>query len=256
MENKPREFWIGSGRLMPHPRASTGTLIPSEYVIRKMGGVHITVDDNGTTMRWDMSSANWSSLYFAREWLPNMPAPYALKFFNAGWFTETLPAPDGLRDRIHALITRADMHLSDRVFTRTFVPQPKLLPPLLRASWEAGTADEDDSVECAVDVGTGTHRVERVGENSAMANVWGVSRESQPCRTGNHYDRVVSRAYFDVLRNGRPHYDHVFAAMPDPGGEVQWRSYQRLIYPAGNGLGRYRLIRVVSEECQVAIPLL
>jgi hypothetical protein len=250
------EFWIGGGRLMPHPRMSTGALVPPEQVIRKMGGVRVNVGPMGTVMRWDMASANWSSLFFAKDWLSTLPGPYTLEFFNSGWFHETHETAKGLRDRIDSLISRADLHLSSRVFTRTFIPQPAMLPGRLRESWEVGCASEDNSVECAVDIDTGRHRVERVGISSAMANIWGVSPESQPCQIGNTYDRVVSRAYFDVLRTGRPHYDHVFAAMPDPGGEVQWRSYQRLIYPGDRGASHFRRVRIVSEECRVAIPVL
>lgn len=250
------EFWIGGGRLMPHPRGFDGKQIPSDRVIRRMGGIQITVADAGTVMRWDTGSANWASLFFAKDWLPTLPAPYTLVFFKSGWFREHHETQVGLRDRIDALISRADMHLNFRVLTRSFIPQPTALPSRLRQTWENGMAGESDSVECAVDTDNGKHWVEAVGKDSAMAHIWGVSPESQPCRTGSHYDRVVSRAYFDVVKTGRPHYDHVFAAMPDPGGEVQWRSYQRLIFPLSTNGHHFRSVRILSEECPVAIPVL
>ena len=58
------------------------------------------------------------------------------------------------------------------------------------------------------------------------------------------------------VAGGKPHYDHVLAALVRPDGEVGWIGYQRIILPEGevqNGVGR---VKVISDLAPVDIKLL
>jgi hypothetical protein len=197
-------------------------------------------------------AANWSSLFFAREWLGTFLGPYTLRYFLEGWFTERYSDLEHARNRIEQLIAKSDVHLSQRVYTRSMEPAMRQLPEKLRLTLEAGCAADETSIDCHVDRSTGRVTVERIGSDSAIARVWGQSPRSYPCICGNTYDRIVSRAYHDVLKSGKPHYDHIIAAMKRPDGELAWIPYQRIVMPGG----RQCRVRVVTEAAPVAIAIL
>ena len=77
---------------------------------------------------------------------------------------------------------------------------------------------------------------------------------SYPCINGGAYDRTVSAAYGDVLRSGRPRYDHVYAAMKTPGESLMWIPYQRVIMPKHLAAGR-RAVSIVTEIAKVDIRI-
>jgi hypothetical protein len=247
------EFWIAKGELVPQPELEIDSQSSERAAMRRRSLVKVSSSKQGTSVSWTMFSANWSSLFFAKEWIGTFPGPYTLRYFLSGWFTERYTDPMQARDRIDQLIAKSDIHLSQCVFTRSFDPVSWQLPDKLRTTLEAGRAEDRHSIDCRVDPDSGRVTVERIGSDSAIAKVWGLSPVSYPCIRGNTYDRIVSRAYHDVLHQGRPHYDHIIAAMKRPDGEVAWIPYQRIIMPIN---AKTKSVRVVSEAAPVAIKIL
>ena len=123
---------------------------------------------------------------------------------------------------------------------------------LLRQVLRERQADETCSVDCIFDPASQRYRVARIGVQSTIARLWGMSPVSFPCQTGHAYDIAVSRAYPGVARSGEPHYDHVYAAMTSARGDVVWVPYQRVILPLNHGRGR-KAVRVVTELAKVEI---
>jgi hypothetical protein len=246
------DFWVAKGELVPQPDEETG--LPEQRRLAGGGNplVKISATAHGTSLTWVAFSANWSSLFFAKEWIGTFPGPYTLRYFLSGWFTERYSDPEQARNRIDQLIAKSDIHLSQRVYTRHMEPLTRQLPDKLRLTLEAGQAAEDSSIDCHVDRSTGRVTVERIGSDSAIARVWGQSPVSYPCIRGNTYDRIVSRAYHEVLQTGKPHYDHIIAAMKRPDGELAWIPYQRIVMPGGQRSS----VRVVTEAAPVAIAIL
>jgi hypothetical protein len=217
--------------------------------------VKVSIGEDGTTVKWLAAAANWSSLGFTKDWIGTLPGPYTLNYYISGWFTETHADVQAVRDRIDQLIAKSDVHLSSRVYVKEFDPIAHPPPDSLRQFLEAGEAPLDASIDCSIDDASGRVRVERIGSQSAIARLWGVSPVSAPCLSGTTYDSVVSRAYAHVLRTGRPHYDHICAAMMGPDGEVAWIPYQRIVMRHPASRSRHRLVSVVSEIRPVEIAV-
>jgi hypothetical protein len=249
------EFWIEKGVLVPRPefRAAPGM---SERALLDRGNlVKVTVDESGVWVKWHAFGANWASLYFAKEWIGTFRGPYTLQYYISGWFTETIADAAQARDRIDHLIGKSDLHLSSRIYMRPFDPKGRVLPENLRRALEAGQAPEETSIDCSIDDDTGRVKVERIGTNSAIARLWGMSPVTTPCLSGTSYDKAVSHAYADVLRTGRPHYDHIYAAMMGPDGDISWIPYQRLVTRHPASRGSQQLVSVVSEVTPVEIAV-
>ncbi len=81
-----------------------------------------------------------------------------------------------------------------------------------------------------------------------------MSPVSYACRSGNSYDEVISEAYTDVLRTGKPRYDHVLAAMRMPDNVVRWMPYQRIVVPTRMG-EKLMSVSVVAEIANVEIRI-
>ena len=111
---------------------------------------------------------------------------------------------------------------------------------------------DEAAIKGALDAALQTFRVERVGRHSTIAKLWGVNPVSYPCLSGHSYDRAVSRIYPEVSRSGEPHYDHIYAAMASPRGEVVWVPYQRVVLPLHRGRSG-RAVRIVTEVAKVDI---
>jgi hypothetical protein len=246
------DYWVAKGELVPQPEEQAGLLEQRQLARGGNPLVKISGTPQGTSVSWVSFSANWSSLFFAKEWIGTFPGPYTLRYFLSGWFTERYSDPERARNRMDQLIAKSDVHLSQRVYTRQLEPIMRQLPEKLRITLEAGQAADDSSIDCRIDQSSGRVTVERIGSDSAIARVWGQSPVSYPCIRGNTYDRIVSRAYHDVLQNGKPHYDHIIAAMKRPDGELAWIPYQRIIMPGGQS----SCVRVVTEAAPVAIAIL
>jgi hypothetical protein len=248
------EFWISKG-LVPKPVPADGRPLQERILLDRHNLVKVTSTDMGTTVKWHAFGANWASLFFAKEWIGTFPGPYTLIYYMSGWFSETLIDPIDARDRLDQLIAKSDLHLSSRVYTQSFDPKTRVLPDIIRRTLEAGQAPAEASIDCSFDAETGRVKVERIGANSAIARLWGLSPVSTPCLSGTSYDKVVSRAYADVLQTGRPHYDHIYAAMMGADGEVAWIPYQRIVMPLPKVRGRARQVSVVSEIMPVEIAV-
>ena len=219
------EFWIEKGCLVPKPELSASAKSGRTHP-NKSDHVSVTVDENGASIKWHAFGANWASLFFAKEWIGTFHGPYRLQYYISGWFTETLDDPLAARNRIDHLIAKSDLHLSSRIYVQPSIPKPHL-PDTIRRALETGQVPEESSVDCSIDDETGRVKVERIGANSAIAKLWGMSPVTSPCLSGTSYDKAVSLAYGEVLRTGRPHYDHIYAAMMGPDGDISWIPYQR-----------------------------
>jgi len=249
------EFWIANGLLVARPDGPGEAELPERVLLDRNNMVKVTVDDSGVTIKWHAAAANWASLHFVKAWIGARPGPFTLRYYLSGWFTETLNDAPAARDRIAMIMSKSDVHLSSRVYVKEFDPAAHQLPESLRTSFESGEAPADDSIDCSVDEASGRVKVERIGSHSPIAKLWGMSPVSTPCLSGTSYDTVVSRAYADVLRTGKPHYDHIYAAMMGPDGEVAWIPYQRLVMRHPASRSRRRLVSVVSEITPVEIAV-
>jgi hypothetical protein len=251
-----QEYWVKLGEIIERPVGEDGTILTDRTLFAQGDKLKISVNSKGTTIKWVMFGANWTSLYFAKEWIANFPGPFTLSFFNLGWFTEVYE--DGLlaSSRIDKLISKSDIRFSSRVYTRDFDPERFKLPRRLREMWSSGSVDTKSIVTCTVDTKREFTNVTYVGPESELAKVWGDAPITYPCQTGHSYDKIVSRAYYDVIRTARPHYDHVIAAMGDPKGQVQWYGYHRLIFPTYKVQGQLPKVNIVCEVAPVDIPLL
>jgi hypothetical protein len=249
------EFWISKGCLVPKPEPEDGKPLPERTLLDRYNLVKVTASPKGATIKWFAFGANWASLYFAKEWIGTFPGPYTLNYYMSGWFTEKYDDPLDARDRIDTLIAKSDLHLSSRIYTQSFDPDTCQLPDLIRRTYETGVAPPEASVDCSMDEETGRVKVERIGPQSAIAKLWGVSPVSTPCLAGTNYDKVTAKGYFEAVRTGQPYYDHIYAAMMGRDGEVSWIPYQRIVMPHARKRGRNRMVSVVSEVTQVAIAV-
>jgi hypothetical protein len=250
------EYWIKGGELCQPPTDASGLASVDRDLLFKHDYVKLECGHGGTHCKWVMFGANWLSLYFLKEFVTGMVGPFTLEFFNAGWFCETFETAPEARKRLDQLIIKSDIRFSTRTFTRSFEPQKDVMPKKLYDYWRAGVIEEESAVYCSVEESREQTQVEYIGENSALARVWGVSPVSYPCRIGHSYDRIVSKSYYDVVRTNRPHYDQVLAAMVRPDGVVQWLGYHRLILPHPTLFGRSPTVAVACEFAAVDIPLL
>jgi hypothetical protein len=218
--------------------------------------VKLVAGADGTTIHWVMFSANFASLIFLSEFIMTCVAPVTLRYFNAGWFEETIDSVIDARSRLEQLLSKADVRLTERTYVTDFDPKTFSLPPKLQQALDGDRTIEDTAITCAVDTNSHTITVESIGANSLLGKIWGLSPVSFPCQTGHSYDRVVSQSYFEAVSSGRPHYNHVLAAMVRPDGEVGWIGYQRVIIPDSSPVNGQPRVRVVSEMSPVGIRLL
>jgi hypothetical protein len=252
-----RELWIEGGLIVDRPLDEAGLPVSERLLLHSRNYVKIETTDAGTTVKWVMFAANWASVFFVREWLTTLPKPYTLKFFIAGWFEETLGTYLETRDRIDQLMAKSDVRFTERVFTREFnLNGASVVPPDFELAVNEGKIPEDKTVVCVIDTVNERTRVSHVGSDSALASVWGLSPVAYPCLSGHSYDKVVSRPYFEVLKTGRPHHDHVLAAMTHPDGEVRWFGYQRLILPGNQRINGHPTVSVLCHRGAVDIPVL
>jgi hypothetical protein len=249
------EFWISNGQIILRPDGPETAGISERALLDRRNLVKATADASSVTIKWHAAAANWSSLHFVKDWIGARAGPFTLHYYLSGWFTETLADAHEARDRIDTIMSKSDVHLSSRVYVKEFDPASYHLPDSLRACLEAGRAPAENSIDCSVEAASGRVKVERIGSHSPIAQLWGLSPVSTPCLSGTTYDTVVSRAYADVLRTGKPHYDHIYAAMMRPDGEIAWIPYQRLVMRHPESRRRRHLVSVVSEIMPVEIAV-
>jgi hypothetical protein len=243
--------WISNGRIVPAP-AEVASPAEERQLLQRQGFVKIVESEGGTTLRWSMFAANWSSLFFVAEWVHEAMGPFYLQYYSAGWFNERFEHAHAAADRIRHLIHKSDVHLSQTVYIRSAPETRRDVPALLSQVLRDNAADEECSIDCMYDPSSQRFRVARVGQHSTIAKLWGVNPVSYPCLTGHSYDQAVSRVYPQVTRSGEAHYDHIYAAMASANGDVVWVPYQRVVLPLNMGRNR-KAVRIVTELAKVDI---
>jgi len=248
------EYWIVNGKVEIDPFSDPANSNP-ESLMQRSGGVHVSTGHKGTVVRWAMFASNWASLYYVAETLRNMPGPYTFEFFLSGWFTQTVSDPSEAYLRLNDLIVKSDIHLRQKTFVKSMDPAlSSWVPDLLTDVYNERASRPDVTVDCVLDTETDRFLVDRVGENSGIAKLFGVQPDTFPCLSGHSYDHIVSSAYKQVLRTGEPHYDHVIASIP-MNKTARWFTYQRVILPHNFADGRQG-VSIVSEFGHVDINLL
>ncbi|MFN4141671.1 hypothetical protein [Aestuariivirga sp.] len=243
--------WVNDGRFQPELE-KPGAAADERALLQRQGYVKIVESDTGTTVRWSMFSANWASLFFVTEWIHGARGPFQLQYYSAGWFNERYEHSWEAADRIHHLIYKSDVHLSQTVYIQDAPENREDVPMLLQKALHDNAIDEDYSIDCMYDPSSQKFRVTRVGPQSTIAKLWGMNPVSYPCLTGHSYDQAVSRVYPEVSRTGEPHYDHIYAAMASANGDVVWVPYQRVVLPLKVGRNK-KAVRVVTELAKVDI---
>ena len=198
---------------------------------QRKGLVRLAISEQGTEIAWSMFASNWASLFFAMEWIRTAPEPYKLKYFIVGWAEERFEDAAQAAMRISDLISKSDVHLTTRTFVKDADPSGVRLPEVIQQTLMDGTAIPDISVDCILDDASGKFNVERIGAASTLAQMWGLSPVSYPCRSGHSFAQMVSQAYAKVLKTDEPHYDHIYAALESTDKEVFWLPYQRVVLP-------------------------
>jgi hypothetical protein len=252
---KEEELWVHEGRLIARTAEGHATA-NSDRILMQKNCVKIQLNHSSITIQWNMSSANWASLFFTVKWLANYNGPFKLIFFNAGWFEETYSTNEQARARIEMLIAKSDVHLSSKVFTRDFLGSVSPVAWELVQLLKQGGPDESKAVICRVDPDRERVEVENVGKASVLAGIWGEARMTYPCQTGHNYDKVVSKAYFRAVNENRPIYDQVMASMVKPDGKIHWIGYQRVIFPIFNKTTNSRMVAVNCALAPVDIPVI
>lgn len=249
-----RISWILNGELT-HVLPETASMPVSEQeILARKGAVKVIESDDGVEFKWVMFSANWASMYYLIETLHLYSGPITFRYFLSGWFSETLNTSEDALARANQLIAKSDVHVSQHTFVKQIDPLKTKVPHLLRDVLSDMTAIPELSVECVFDDDSEKFFVQRVGSQSTIAKVYGMSPVSVPCLTGNTYDDMVSAAYPDVLKNDEPYYDHVLAAMNFPDKSVVWVPYQRVILPHKFPDGR-KGVSVTTEMTGVSIKV-
>jgi hypothetical protein len=252
---EPEVSWIYRGQpLAPHEAFAHDTTREFELLDRQ-GFVKIKSSPRATQIEWSVFAPNWASLYFTMEWLHTFPGPYTLRYYLSGWFEEKYNDVNAARNRIDIIIGKSDIHLTRHTFVTEADPQRANIPDLLKTALDDGAVNPKFGVDCILDETSGKFSVERVGQKSEIARLWGMNPVSFPCLTGHSYDQVVSAAYRKVVMTDRPHYDHIIAAMSAPDATVFWCPYQRVILPhrfEGNRKG----VVVVSKVGPVDIKVI
>ena len=108
--------WVLDGRIVPAPPEAEGASpIQERDLLQRFGFVKLVESEEGTAIRWSMFSRNWASLFFAAEWLQGAFGPYQLQYYSVGWFNERHDQPWMAADRLHHLLHKSDVHLSQTV---------------------------------------------------------------------------------------------------------------------------------------------
>lgn len=247
-------YWVVNGRVDDDPFRNSGLDSP-ELLMQRAGGVFVASSRNGTTIRWAMFASNWASLYYVGELLPTLPSPYTFEFFLSGWFTQTIEDPYLASGRLQELVVKSDVHLRQKTYVRevdhsTFGKVGKLVGQALFDR----SVNPDFCVDCVFDKSSGRFFVERIGKESSLAKLYGMSPTSYPALTGHSYDTIVSQAYRRAMTSEQSVYDHVMAVFPVGSQTNKWMGYQRLIMPHSFPDGRQG-VAVVTEFGDVDIKL-
>jgi hypothetical protein len=249
-----QRYWIVEGRRLPDsPEQSLLDNVEAER-FNHDGAVRVTTDSVGTEIKWSVFSPCFASLFYAIQLLPTAKAPIVLRFYLSGWFEETCRTAEQAINRIEQVIAKSELHLTKRTFVEQFNPKLANMPLVLQKAWQEHRVSPETSIDCVYERSSQKFHVDRVGAHSTIAKYYGMSPVSYACRSGNSYDEVISEAYTDVLRTGKPRYDHVLAAMRMPDNVVRWMPYQRIVVPTRMDEKLMR-VSVVAEIANVEIRI-
>jgi hypothetical protein len=250
-----QRFWIAGGKKLPDSSIENVLDDVEAERFNHDGAVRVTTGPLGTEIKWSVFSPCFGSLYYAIEWLPLANLPIVLRFYLSGWFEETCFTADHAINRIEQILAKSELHLTRRTFVEEFDPNGKTLSPMLQKIWHEHTISPENSVDCVYEEQSRKFRVDRIGAQSTIAKLYGMSPVSYACKSGNSYDEVVSEAYTHVLRSGKPRYDHVLAALRMPDNVVRWVPYQRIVVPRPNR-DKAMSVSVVAEIAKIDINLI
>jgi hypothetical protein len=219
------------------------------------GCVRVTTGNLGTEVKWHVNTPCMASLFRVLSVLPSIKPPYILRFFASGWFEEIFERLDDAVHRIETIIARGDRYIASRVFVQETETSTPILPDVLKAALTSQSILDEYSVDCRIDDGTNTVRVERVGPMSAIGRVWGTITTSHPCQTVGAYGETVNATYVEVLKSGKPRYDQVLASLRLPDNALHWVPYHRIVFPKSRLRGQLG-VAVLSQISRVDINVL
>jgi hypothetical protein len=248
-----RRYWVHSGNI----EASLGGVSPKmedEVRFLKTGSVRLTTGDLGTEVKWDVNSPCFSSLFRTMQWLATVKAPYILRFFAIGWFEELYQTTDAAIQRIEQVLARGDRYFTSRVFIEQRSPEEANMSEVLQQAIKGRGPPNEFAVDCLFDPETHHFKVERIGPQSAIGRVWGTFPTSYPCQVEGSFGDPVNASYEDVLRTGKPRYDHVLAALRLPDNALHWVPYQRVVVP--RSIGGRSGVAVFAQIAKVDIQVL
>jgi hypothetical protein len=249
-----QRYWVHHGTMEPLSGLNTHTAEQEENFLQS-GSVRLTTGELGTEVKWVVNSPCVTSLFKAIQWLPSVRPPFILRFFAVGWFEEVYRDPTAAVKRIEQVLARGDRYFTSRVFIKESAEECGTLPSVLAEALRGQNISEDYSVDCSFDQNSNMFRVERVGSKSAIGRVWGTYTSSHPCQSAGSYGDPVNATYEDVLRNNKPRYDHVLAALRLPDNALHWVPYHRVVYPRRDDKGN-RGVAVISQIARVDIQVL
>jgi hypothetical protein len=225
-----QRFWVQNGKL---ETLIGQTPLTSEQEERSLqsGSVRLTTGELGTEIKWMVSSPCFTSLFRAIQWLPTVKPPFILRFFASGWFEEVCREPGIVIKRIEQVLARGDRHFTSRVFIEQHTLEGSTMPEVLLQAIQGRSFADDFSVDCSFDSDSQLFKVERIGSQSAIGRVWGTFTSSHPCQSAGSYGDPVNATYEEVMRTGKPRYDHVLAALRLPDNALHWVPYQRVVFP-------------------------
>ena len=250
-----QRFWIAEGRRLPDTAIKETRDDTEMKRLDRDGFVGLAVGPNGTEIKWSVFSPCFASLYYILEWLPSAQLPIVLRFYLSGWFEEICTSVDQATTRIEQVLSKSELHLTKRTFVEEFDPKGRMMPPMLQKTWHDHTVYPENSIDFIYDKRSHNFQVDRVGSQSTIARLFGMSPVSYPYVRGGSYDDIVYEGYAHVLRSGKPRYDHVLAAMRMPDNVVRWLPYQRLIVPSQSDAAVPR-VSVITEIADVDIRLI
>jgi hypothetical protein len=249
-----QRLWVHHGML--EPSSALNTVEPQqEDLFFQSGSVRLTTGDLGSEVKWVVNSPCVTSLFKVIQWITMARGPYILRFFAVGWFEEVYREPAAAVHRIEQVLARGDRHFTGRVFIKEAGDDLAVIPDVLKDALSGQGASLDYSVDCTFDQHSNMFRVDRVGPKSAIGRVWGTYTSSHPCQSGGSYGDPVNETYQAVLRNNKPRYDHVLAALRLPDNALHWVPYHRVVYPRHNDRGELG-VGVVSQIARVDIQVL
>ncbi len=250
-----QRFWIAEGKRVPDAALDETRGYTEMERYDKDGFVRLTAGPAGTEIKWSVFSPCFASLYYVLERLPSLQLPIVLRFYLSGWFEETCTNFAQAANRIEQILSKSELHLTKRTFVEVFDPNGRTLPPMLQKTWHDHTVYPENSIDFIYDERSHNFQVDRVGAQSTIARLFGMSPVSYPYVRGGSYDDIVYEGYAHVLRSGKPRYDHVLAAMRMPDNVVRWLPYQRLIVPSRSDTVMPR-VSVITEISDVDIKLI